>query len=229
MNFMFKKPLPLIAWTLFIIVISALVTTAYFHMFVLGNNENPANVEEEAIRFVTAEQIGKSPIKEEKTIVEVFSYGCHFCAANENNISELESRLPADSKLIRIHLSNGKNTGLASYAPVFATLSVMGIEQKYRESAYKAVIKNNIDLSDHDQLKKWLQQNYIDVQEYENASKSQETKDLLTYMTDVSRYYNIKATPIFIVNKKWLAMQDRDFSEFGNQLLSLLNNDKPLE
>jgi thiol:disulfide interchange protein DsbA len=226
---MFKKPLPLIAWTLFIIVISALITTAYFHTFVLGENAGPTGVEEEAIRLVTAEQIEKSPIKEVQSIVEIFSYGCHFCAENENNISALESRLPTDSKLIRIHLSNGQNTGLASYAPVFATLSVMGIEQKYRESAYKAVIKNNINLSDQEQLKKWLQQNYIDVQEYENASKSQESKDLLAYMTEISRYYNIKATPVFIVNKKWLAMQDREFSEFSNQLLSLLNNDKPLE
>jgi thiol:disulfide interchange protein DsbA len=226
---MFKKPLPLIAWTLFIILISSLITTAYFHVFVLGNNAKSNGIEEEAIRFVTAEQIEKSPIKEENSIVEIFSYGCHFCAANENNISELESRLPADSKLIRIHLSNGQNTGLASYAPIFATLSVMGIEQKYRESAYKAVIKNNINLSEQKQLKKWLQQNYIDVQDYEKASQSKETKELLTYMTDISRYYNIKATPIFIVNKKWLAMQDRDFSEFSNQLLSLLNNDKPLE
>lgn len=226
---MFKKPLPLIAWTLFIILISSLITTAYFHVFVLGNNAKSNGKEEEAIRFVTAEQIEKSPIKEENSIVEIFSYGCHFCAANENNISELESRLPADSKLIRIHLSNGQNTGLASYAPIFATLSVMGIEQKYRESAYKAVIKNNINLSEQKQLKKWLQQNYIDVQDYEKASQSKETKELLTYMTDISRYYNIKATPIFIVNKKWLAMQDRDFSEFSNQLLSLLNNDKPLE
>lgn len=226
---MFKKPLPLIAWTLFIIVISSLITTAYFHVFVLNNNAKPAEVEEQAIRFVTAEQAEKSPIKEGNSIVEIFSYGCHFCAANENNISELESRLPANSKLIRIHLSNGQNTGLASYAPVFATLSVMGIEQKYRESAYKAVIKSNINLSDQEQLKKWLQQNYIDVQEYEKASQSKESKELLTYMTDISRYYNIKATPVFIVNKKWLAMQDRDFAEFSNQLLSLLNNDKPLE
>lgn len=226
---MFKKPLPLIAWTLFIIVISSLITTAYFHVFVLNNNAKSADADEQAIRFVTAEQAEKSPIKEENSIVEIFSYGCHFCAANENNISELESRLPANSKLIRIHLSNGQNTGLASYAPVFATLSVMGIEQKYRESAYKAVIKSNINLSDQEQLKKWLEQNYIDVQEYEKASQSQQAKELLTYMTDISRYYNIKATPVFIVNKKWLAMQDRDFAEFSNQLLSLLNNDKPLE
>lgn len=226
---MFKKPLPLIAWTLFVIVISSLVTTAYFHVFVLGNNTNSAGAEEQAIRFVTAEQIEKSPIKEGNSIVEIFSYGCHFCAENENNISELESRLPASSKLIRIHLSNGKNTGLASYAPVFATLSVMGIEQKYRESAYKAIIKSDINLSEKEQLKKWLQQNNIDLPEYEKASQSQETKELLTYMTDISRYYNIKATPIFIVNKKWLAMQDRDFSEFSDQLLSLLKNDKPLE
>ncbi len=48
-------------------------------------------------------------------------------------------------------------------------------------------------------------------------------------MTKVSGHYKIKATPTFIVNKKWMAVQDRDFPEFADHLLSLLQHDKPLE
>ncbi|CAI1720516.1 Uncharacterised protein [Serratia entomophila] len=52
---------------------------------------------------------------------------------------------------------------------------------------------------------------------------------MLGYMTAVSSYYQINATPSFIVNRKWLATQDRDFPAFSKQLLSLLQHDKPLE
>ena len=227
---MFKKPLLLISYSLSIVIVSALITTCYFHFFVLGNNHAPtAANEEQALTIVPNSQVEKNPIKDNNGIVEIFSYGCHFCAKNEKNVSALEARLPAGSKIIRIHLSNSQNTGLASFAPVFATLTVMGIEPQYRESAYKAVIKDNVKLNDPAQLEKWLQQNDINIQDYNKASQSQARQALVAYMTDITRYYSIKATPTFIVNKKWLAQQDRDFPAFADQLLSLLQHDKPLE
>lgn len=217
----------LIAYTFAIIIISSLITTAYFHYFVLGNAavEN----EEPALQFVSAEQVKNSPIKNKNTIIEVISYGCHYCAVNENNVAELEARMPEGTRLVRIHLSNEQHSGLASYAPVYATLSVMGIEDKYRESAFKAVLKQKRDLADEAQLKKWLSDNGIDARAYAAASTSEDVKALLDYMTSVSRYYTLRATPTFIVAKKWLATQDRDFPEFSDQLLSLLEHDKPLE
>lgn len=221
---MFKSPVSLIAYTLVVILLSSVITTAYFHLFVLNKGEG-----EQTLTFISAEKITQSPIKEKNTIVEVFSYGCHYCAANEKNVAGLEKQLPAGSKLIRIHLTNPEHDGLAAYASVFATLQVMGIESKLRESAYKAVIEDNINLSDANQLAKWLQQNGVDQQAWQKASGSDEQKALLAWMNDVSSFYNIQATPTFIVGKKWLAQQDTEFSQFSRQLLSLLQNDKPLD
>ncbi|MNE92297.1 DSBA-like thioredoxin domain protein [compost metagenome] len=105
----------------------------------------------------------------------------------------------------------------------------MGIEPQHRESAYNAVIKQQSDLSKPQNLDSWLMENGIDLAAYHAASKTPQVAELLSYMTIVSDHYKINATPTFIVSKKWLALQDRDFPEFADHLLSLLQHDKPLE
>ncbi|AHG19285.1 thiol:disulfide interchange protein [Chania multitudinisentens RB-25] len=225
---MFKKPLYLIAYTLLVIVISSLVTTAYFHYFIL--NQNAGNdTEQVSLRSVSDQDIQNSPIKDDNTIIELFSYACHYCSLNEENISKLEARMPQGAKLIRLHV-NGDQMGVFSdTASLFATLAVMGIEPQHRANAYKAVIKDRIDLNNPKYRDSWLTDNGIDLDAYAKASQSPQVKDLLNYMTEVSQYYKVNATPTFIVNKKWLAIQDRDFPEFSDHLLSLLQHDKPLE
>ncbi|NXZ88277.1 DsbA family protein [Serratia fonticola] len=221
---MFKKPLLLLIYTLAIIIISSFITTAYFHYFVLNQG-----IEQQALVAVSDEEINNSPIKEGNTLVEIFSYGCHYCAINEENIAKLEARMPVGTKLIRLHLNNAQSNGLASFAPLFATLTVMGIEAQHRESAYNAVIKQKIDLSNPQNRDSWLVENGIDLVAYHAASQSPQVAELLNYMTAVSDHYKVNATPSFIVSKKWLALQDRDFPEFTDHLLSLLQHDKPLE
>lgn len=222
-----KRILPILAYTVFVAVVSALITTAWFHYFVL--NQNSSEEEQQALTFLSADKLSKSPVKDGQDIIEIFSYGCHFCALNENNVEALEKRMPAGKKLVRLHFSLDNQGGLARFAPVFATLQVMGIEEAHRESAYDAVLKNKIDLGDAVKRTAWLQENKINVDEYNKVSQTPEVKELLDYMTKVTQYYDINATPIFIVNKKWVAIQDREFPAFSDNLLSLLEHDKALE
>ncbi|MEW7000437.1 DsbA family protein [Serratia ureilytica] len=167
-------------------------------------------------------------MQDDNTIVEVFSYACHYCEVNESGVAELEKRLPAGAKLVRLHLSDDSQAGMAAFAPLFATLTIMGIEAQHRPAAYRAIIKENLNLADDKQLSAWLTANGIDEAAYRQARESERVKALLAHMTAVSRYYQINATPSFIVNRKWLALQDREFSAFSRQLLSLLQHDKPL-
>jgi thiol:disulfide interchange protein DsbA len=104
----------------------------------------------------------------------------------------------------------------------------MGIEGKYTEIIYNDILKNNVDLSDEKTLDNWLVKNSIDVTAYKSVRQSQEVKDKLKFMLDVSQNYNIKATPAFIINKKWVSLQDRDYPEYSDNILSLLKTDKPL-
>ncbi|WP_186378213.1 DsbA family protein [Yersinia rochesterensis] len=220
---MFRSKGFFIGYTLLVILISSLITTAYFHYFVLNQDE------QETLLAVSSSEVENSPIKDDKTIIEIFSYGCHYCAINEENVTQLENRMPEGTRFVRLHISSDKTTGLGRFAPIFATLSVMGIEPQHRQSAYKAVLEDNIDLSDNSQLETWLKANDIDVAKYQQVSQSAEVKELLAYMTAVTAHYKIDATPTFIVGKKWIALQDRQFPEFSDHLLSLLEHDKALE
>lgn len=223
---MFKKPFYLFAYTLLVIIISSLITTAYFHYFVLNQNSGP---EQQALTMLGEDDIKNSPINKDNTIIEIFSYGCHYCALNDEDVSKMEARMPAGTQFVRLHIANLNNDGLASFAPLFATLTVMGIESQHRASAYDAIIKQKIDLTNPGIRDQWLTKNGIDIEAYNKASQTPQVAELLSYMTKVSGYYKIKATPTFIVNKKWLALQDREFPEFADHLLSLLQHDKPLE
>lgn len=212
-----------IGYTLFVILVSSLITTAYFHYFVLNQDT------QETLISVNDTDVKNSPIKDEKNIIEIFSYGCSYCAVNEANVAKLEERMPEGTRLIRLHISSEQPSGLARFAPLFATLSVMGIEENHRQSAYKAVLKDNIDLTDNNQLDAWLKDNGIDLEQYQKTRQSAEVKELLDYMTAVRTHYNINATPTFIVDKKWVALQDRKFPAFSDHLLSLLQQDKALD
>ncbi|CNI75503.1 MULTISPECIES: DsbA family protein [Yersinia] len=212
-----------IGYTLLVIIISSLITTACFHYFVL--NQDP----QESLFSISSSEIENSPIKDDKSIIEIFSYGCHYCAINEDNVAQLERRMPEGTRFVRLHISSDKTTGLGRFAPMFATLSVMGIESQHRASAYKAVLEDNIDFSDNSKLEAWLIANGIDVAKYQQVSQSAQVKELIAYMTAVTAHYNVDATPTFIVGKKWIALQDREFPAFSDHLLSLLEHDKALE
>ncbi|WP_410515752.1 DsbA family protein [Pantoea allii] len=215
-----------LAYTVFVAVISAVITTAWFHIFVLNQT---SSAEQQVLTSLYTEKLDKSPIADGDDIIEIFSYGCHYCEINEKNVDELEKRMPPGKKLVRLHLSLDSQAGLARYAPVFATLEVMGIEEAHRQSAYDAVMKDKIDLSDATQRDAWLEKNKINVAEYHKVSQSADVKARLDYMTRVSQYYDINATPTFIVAKKWMAIQDRDFPAFSDKLLSILETGKAPE
>jgi len=215
-----------LAYTVFVAVISAVITTAWFHIFVLNQT---SSAEQQVLTSLSTDKLDKSPIANGDDIIEIFSYGCHYCEINEKNVDELEKRMPPGKKLVRLHLSLDSQAGLARYAPVFATLEVMGIEEAHRQSAYDAVMKDKIDLSDATQRDAWLEKNKINVAEYHKVSQSADVKARLDYMTRVSQYYDINATPTFIVAKKWMAIQDRDFPAFSDKLLSILETGKAPE
>lgn len=225
---MFKKSLVILIYTVLVAVISAVITTTYITSNYAVSNKSENTEPHQDLVQVSQSKIDASPIKETNTIVEFFSYGCHYCALHEKSIADLSARMPEGTKIVHLHLSR-PGSGLSRYSGVFATLTVMGIEEQYRGQAYDAVMKDKLDISDAAIREAWLTKVGIDVAAYNKASESQEVKDLQKYMADVSAYYDIRATPTFIVNKKWIALQDRKFPAFADNLLSLLQNDKPLE
>ncbi len=210
-----KKYFWLLAYTVAIIAISAVCTTKWIEYFVLNGND------QEMLIDYGANAPQSSPLKESAPIVEVFSYGCHFCEKNEANVDALEKTLPAKQKITRLHINDGNNGWLSATAKIYATLRVMGIEDNYRSKLYDLVINKKADITNAEQFDQWLRENNIDVTTFRNTEKSEQVKQLMDYLQSVTRYYKVSGTPAFIVNKRWVAFQDDEFPTFGKKLVTL--------
>lgn len=195
-----------------------------YHIFVF-NTFSLDSSQPSALREIDSATVASSPIKNEKSIIEVMSYGCHYCASNEEEIEKFAASLPADSAFDVIHITAERN-GLAIYAPVFATLEVMGLERQMRDRAFNAVLTRGINLADDDALNGWLKKNDIDVEKYHQIRQSQAVAERLEYMAKITELYDINATPLFIVNKKYVVAKDRQFPEFADYMRQLLTQDK---
>jgi thiol:disulfide interchange protein DsbA len=137
----------------------------------------------------------------------------------------LAATLPANSTFEVIHITAERN-GLAVYAPVFATLEVMGVERQLRDQAYNSVMTRGINLADSELLDVWLKKNDIDVVKYHQIRQSKAVADRLEYMAKITELYDINATPLFIVNKKYVVAKDRQFPEFADYMRQLLTQGK---
>ena len=224
MNIRFK-PITITLYTLFVIIASSLMTVLFYHIFVFNSFSNNENQDSSFIEF-TDQQVQLSPIKEDNSIIEVLSYGCHYCAVNDENVNQFTKTLPEDVTFKVVHLNTGNGAGLAAYAPIFATLEEMGIESNFRTKLYNAVINNKIELTKTDILEKWLKEQGIDTAEYTNVSQSQAVQARLIHLADITQYYQISGTPAFIINKRYVVYQDRDFPEFTAYMIELLDKSK---
>ena len=216
------KPITAVGYTFLVALISSLITVLCYHIFVF-NTFSLDSSQPSALREIDSATVASSPIKNEKSIIEVMSYGCHYCASNEEEIEKFAATLPADSAFDVIHITAERN-GLAIYAPVFATLEVMGLERQMRDRAFNAVLTRGINLADDDALNGWLKKN--DVEKYHQIRQSQAVAERLKYMAKITELYDINATPLFIVNKKYVVAKDRQFPEFADYMRQLLTQDK---
>lgn len=219
------KRTTVISYSLLLVIVSSLMTVLFYHVFVFKSFSSESDNQTSPQKELTIAQAEKSPIKENNSIIEVMSYGCHYCAANEDNVREFVKKLPAGVVFESIHI-NTEKSGLSAFAPIFATLQEMGVEPAVRDSAYNAIIARGINLTDTTELDKWLVKNSIDAAEYKKARTSEAVKHRLDEMSAITDFYDITATPIFIINKRFVVAQDSSFSEFSKRMLNLLGKDK---
>jgi len=214
------KPITAVGYTFIVALISSLITVLCYQVFVFNTFSLNSN-SLDTLRTIDSATVASSPIKNDNSIIEVMSYGCHYCASNEEDIEKFAATLPADSHFEVIHIT-GEGSGLAAYAPIFATLEVMGLERQMRDPAFNAVLTRGINLADDNALNDWLKKNNIDVEKYHQIRQSEAVTERLAYMKKITDHYDINATPLFIINKKFVVAKDRQFPEFGDYMRQLL-------
>lgn len=218
------KPITAVGYTFLVALISSLITVLCYHIFIF-NTFSLDSSETSALREMDPVIVASSPIKHDSSIIEVMSYGCHYCSSNEEEIEKFAATLPAESTFEVIHITAERNA-LAIYAPVFATLEAMGLERQMRDQVFNAVMIRGVNLADDEALNGWLKKNNIDVAKYHQLRQSKAVAERLEYMAEITERYEINATPLFIVNKKYVVAKDRQFPEFADYLRQLLTQDK---
>jgi thiol:disulfide interchange protein DsbA len=209
----------LLVAALFLIVISAILTSLIIEKYIISNTQKSDQFA--PITEMSADIVATSPVHDGNDVIEVLSYACHYCAAGEEAFAKIKTQLPPHRNMVQLHLSN--DSFLGQYAPIFATLHTMNLEAKMRDKAYFSVITQQKDISTKENLKAWLHNNNINLVDYEKARNDPRTSDLQLYMKKVTQHYQLTATPAFIVAKRWIVYQDGNadaLSETINQLLA---------
>ena len=83
------------------------------------------------------------------------------------------------------------------------------LRSKYIDLFFEAYWSSNIDLSDESNIKNILSKIHININNFFNDIKKQETKDLLKKLTNEAFDKEIFGAPAFIVNNKLFWGQDR--------------------
>lgn len=216
--------LAIVTYTLFIILISVLTTVLFYHIFIFETFKDNSESQKTFFEF-PLDKVSSSPIKEDNSIIEVMSYGCYYCATNNDAIMEFANQFSQDGNFSVIHLAK-KYTGLAAYSPIFATLEEMNIESELRSDIFNAILNENINFKNNDELLNWLKQHNVDTEKYLEVSKSSAVSEKLDYMESIAEFYDITATPAFIINKRYVVYQDRDFPEFTKYMAKLFEQSK---
>lgn len=216
--------LTIIIYTLFVIMISVLTTVMFYHVFIFETFKDNSQSQQTFFE-ISAEKVLSSPIKENNSIIEVMSYGCYYCGINNDAIMKFAEELPDDDNFKAIHLAS-KYTSLAAYAPIFATLEEMNIEPSLRSAIFNSVLNDNVDFKNQVELLAWLKKHNVDTEKYLEISNTPAVAEKLDYMESIAEFYNITATPAFIINKRYVVYQDRDFPEFTKYMAELLEKSK---
>ena len=204
-----------------IIITSILLTVGFYHIFVFKAFLQP-QIENKSIEMTFRDdQLTNAPIKDKKSVIKVISYGCKYCASTDADEKQLIKMLPSDVNYEVIHVTF--SGPLQKMARIFATLQVMGEEERFRTSLYNTVINQKKDLSNNKVLNQWLEENGISVTEYHKISEGEEVERKLKRMAIISDFYDIPATPVYIVGGKHIIEKKESVTAFVNLVKILID------
>ncbi|MGS3948860.1 DsbA family protein [Escherichia coli] len=115
---------------------------------------------------------------------------------------------------------------LQEMAKIFATLQVMGKEERFRPELYNAVINQKKDLNNIKELNQWLEENGIGVTQCHKIADGEEVERKLKIMAAISAFYDIPATPVYIIGGKHIIEKKESVTIFANLVKMLIDGNK---
>ncbi|MEI6737554.1 MAG: thiol:disulfide interchange protein DsbA/DsbL, partial [Pseudomonadota bacterium] len=145
-------------------------------------------------------------------VLEFFGYGCIHCANLEPALEAWAKKLPADVKFKRVPAGFG--SGGVDDIPIFFTLEAMGHVDRLHKKIFEAIFNEHVMIAHKPTLLKWLEKQGVDPVQYESVERSFSVQSKITRGKGLAALYKVTATPMIVVNGRFLVQQMGGASNF---------------
>ena len=134
-------------------------------------------------------------------VIEFFSYACIHCYNLEPALEAWQKKLPTNVAFSREQVV--WNKPMEGFARLFATMNATKTVAKLHPAAFDAVAKQKINLSDKDELAKWLPKQGVNIATFMQAYKSFGVNAQVARASKMTRDYAVQGTPSIVVGGKY--------------------------
>lgn len=148
----------------------------------------------------------------EKTVLEVFWYGCPHCRKMESVIQNWKTNhMPEDYTMMVVPAT--PNPVWASHAALYYGLKSLGLEEQYRNDVFEMFSEQR----DAEYLENWFEDRNINKEDINQALKDEDVIAEVKADSKIQAHYleKSKGVPAIIVNGKYL-INLRAFKEYEN-------------
>jgi thiol:disulfide interchange protein DsbA len=146
------------------------------------------------------------PVGEKVQVIEVFGFGCHFCADLQPDLAVWTKTLPADVKFGYLPARFGSFSD--GFMRAFFTAQAMGVEEKSHGNVFKAVFDQN-RVHSADDIPKLYADYGVDPKVFAARMQSVAIGAKVAAATDQAIRWNILGTPTIVVDGRYRAIESK--------------------
>ena len=162
----------------------------------------------------------------EPEVTEYFSFYCPHCYTFEPIIEQVKAGISDKAKFQKYHVSFMGGSMGASLAKAYATMTLLGVEEKMRPILFEKIQKFRQDPKNDAELKQIFIDNGVDSERFDKTFNSFQVDSMQKRFDKAFTDTRLRGVPSVVVNNKYHVTPDasikstEDYIELINYLLS---------
>lgn len=152
---------------------------------------------EDSFRAITPQPTPADKIE----VIDFFWYGCPYCYQLLPLFTAWEKTQPADVQVRRIPAILRQEW--IPDAHLYYTLELVGAAERLHTPVFEAIHRDRLLVTDMEAVRKWATANGIDRAKWDAAYNAQEVRDRVVRAVDLARDYDVRGTPVVIVDGRY--------------------------
>ena len=137
-------------------------------------------------------------------VLEFFSYYCPPCAKFEPIVEQLQHDLPKEVAIKKNPVAFFGRDMAQEMQRAYATATLLNVESKLTPSLFHKIQVQRQAPQNRDDIKKLFVENGVQVEAFDNTVDSFAVSSMVSQFDRNTEKYNIRSTPTFIVNGKYM-------------------------